>query len=455
MQTDPQETVSRARFQRERDARLEAERLLEAKSRELYEANMRLRAEARQLDAAVAERTNDLTAALERAETGTRIKTQFVANMSHEIRTPLNGVLGMAQALLAENLTDSQRGKLEIILESGSSLMALLNDVLDLSKIEAGKLEIAPTAGDLVHLLRMTKRLYIPRAAEKGVTLRFLQDDNLPERLIFDPVRVRQCVANLVSNAVKFTPKGSVELRASATMAADGGYDVQVEIADTGIGMSEETQARLFESFMQADSDTTRTYGGTGLGLAISRQIARLMGGDITLTSKAGVGSTFTLTFRAGAVVPSTCPQQAPKPEEPQQSKRSLRGARVLLVDDNTINRQVIRLFLSPHGVRIQEATNGREALAALENDLFDIVLLDVHMPVMDGCETIRRIRGSGSSWANIPVIALTADAMSGDRERFIALGMNEYVSKPVDQRELLSKMARLLPPASLYAAAS
>ncbi len=436
--------VPRARYLREKLAREEAERLLEAKSRELFTLNRILEAEARRLDAAVAERTLELESALANAEAGTRAKAQFLANMSHEIRTPLNGVLGMAQSLLQDQLTPPQREKVSIIVESGQSLTTLLNDVLDLSKIEAGKLEIAPVAGDLLHLVRRTRQLFESRAEEKNIAIRVMHDQAMQTRLLYDPVRVRQCLDNLLSNAIKFTPRGSIDIIVSTSLQDSDATRVEIEVRDTGIGMSEETRARLFHAFTQADAETTRRFGGSGLGLAISRHLARLMGGDVSVRSAEGRGSSFTLTFMAQRTreedaLPHTITQA------PVTQANLLRGVRALLVDDNAINRQVIKLFLGPQGLTIVEAANGQEALDKLASEPFEIVLLDVHMPVMDGREAIRRIRASAEAWQNVPVIALTADAMSGDRERFLALGMDDYVSKPVDQRELISKIARFV----------
>lgn len=442
----PGDGVSRERYLREQQARTQAEHLLEEKSRELFDLNRQLEAEATRLDAAVTERTRELEAALSRAETATRAKTQFVANMSHEIRTPLNGVLGMAQSLLADALAPPQREKVSIIIESGRVLTALLNDVLDLSKIEAGKLEIAPTEGDLAHLVGRTRQLFAPGAADKGLVLRIRPDPDLPARLSFDSVRVRQCLDNLVSNALKFTSSGGVVVSAALSGRTEGGVRVSIDVADTGMGMSAETQARLFQPFTQADSETTRRFGGTGLGLAISRQLARMMGGDLTVKSQEGRGSVFTLTFLAGIAVQRAASEQTPQLPAPSLGGTgTLNGLRVLLVDDNVINRQVIKLFLATQGPDIVEASNGREALDSLANETFGLVLLDVHMPVMDGRETIARIRSAKEAWRSIPVIALTADAMAGDRERFLALGMDDYISKPVDQRELISKLTRLV----------
>jgi signal transduction histidine kinase/CheY-like chemotaxis protein len=388
----------------------------------------------------------DLRAAKEAAEASSRAKSEFLANMSHEIRTPLNGVLGMAQALGAEDLAPAQREKVAVILDSGKSLTALLNDVLDLSKIEAGKLEIAPVPGDFLHTMKRTRQLFQSTAEDKGLELSVRYDSNFPQRMSYDPVRVRQCVGNLISNAIKFTAQGRIEVSVKARAHGHGGHLVTVEVSDTGIGMSADVQARLFSAFTQADGATTRRFGGTGLGLAISRQLARLMGGDLIVASEEKRGSTFTLTFRAGEAAPlADAPRARETPVAPAKPMGSLRGVRVLLTDDNAINRQVIKLFLAPQGVEIVEATNGKEALDAVSSQPFDIVLLDVHMPVMDGKEAIQRMRAANKPWSVIPVIALTADAMTGDREKYLGLGMTDYIAKPVDQRELVAKMLQAL----------
>ena len=384
-----------------------------------------------------------LKAAVAAAEAANASKSSFLANMSHEIRTPLNGVLGMAQAMEARDLDPESREMLSTIRDSGATLMAILNDVLDLSKIEAGKLDISAVDGDLAHTLSRVHKLFQPKADEKQLTLSLECDPDFPARLSFDPVRIRQCVSNLVSNAVKFTARGSVRIKISAAPEKDGQRLVTIAVIDQGIGISPEAIGNLFEVFSQADASTTRNFGGTGLGLAISRRLARLMGGDITVTSEAGKGSTFTFTFiaqRAREIEVST-PHTAPA----DTRAKSLTGAHILLTDDNSVNRQIVRLFLKPQRAVIVEAVNGKEALERLAAESFDLVLLDVHMPVMDGVEAIQRIRSSDAPWRNIPVLALTADAMSGDREKLIGQGMSGYVSKPIDQRELISEINRML----------
>ncbi len=398
----------------------------------------------------------DLRAAKEAAEASSRAKGEFLANMSHEIRTPLNGVLGMAQALANEVREPAQREKIDVILDSGRSLTQLLNDVLDLSKVEAGKLEISATPGDLLNTIARTQELFQSLAEDKGLALQLRADPDLPQRLTFDPVRVRQCVSNLLSNAIKFTETGRIEIAVSSRAGINGDIVIAVEVSDTGIGMGPEAQAKLFAAFTQADGATTRKFGGTGLGLAISRQLARLMGGDLIVRSEEGRGSTFVLTFCAHAVASTLDPPPGAREmtSASDWASGSLSGKRILITDDNAINRQVIKLFLARLGLDIVEAANGKEALDCLGVQPFDLVLLDVHMPVMDGREAIQRIRASGESWNAVPVIALTADAMNGDREKYLALGMTDYVSKPVDQNGLIAKIyAVLTPPRHMRAA--
>jgi signal transduction histidine kinase/ActR/RegA family two-component response regulator len=391
-------------------------------------------------------RERELDKARKAAEAASVSKSAFLANMSHEIRTPLNGVLGMAQVMESTKLNQQQREYVSTIIESGKTLMSLLNDVLDLSKIEAGKFDIVPADTDLGHMLRRCCRLWRPKADEKGLEFTLSLDSDLPACLSFDATRVQQCVSNLISNAIKFTAEGRVEVAVRSKPQDDGGHLVEIRVTDTGPGMDAEAQARLFQAFAQADETISRKHGGTGLGLSITRRLAELMGGAASVTSELGRGSTFRVSFRATPAKASPTDQSSARVAAPGDIREQLKQSnlRVLLVDDHPINRQVVSLFLRPFNMRIVEAVNGVEALAELKREEFDIVLLDMHMPVMDGPTTIGRIRNSEKLWASVPVIALTADAMSGDRERYMGLGMDGYLSKPIAERELLAEIGRV-----------
>jgi signal transduction histidine kinase/ActR/RegA family two-component response regulator len=389
-------------------------------------------------------REKELERAKRAAETASQSKSSFLANMSHEIRTPLNGVLGMAQVMATTQLDQTQREHLNTIIETGKTLMALLNDVLDLSKIEAGKFDIVAADTNITHMMRRQLALWKPRAEEKGLELALAFDADLPAWGSIDAVRVQQCVSNLLSNAIKFTAEGRVEAFVNARPLPHGAHMIEVVVRDTGPGMDLETLGRLFKPFAQADETISRRHGGTGLGLSITKRLAELMGGTASATSAEGRGSTFRFSFRAAPAKAGA--MTANRPLESGDVRDFLKSSklRVLLVDDHPINRQIASLFLRPFNMRIVEAVNGAEALAALERETFDIVLLDMHMPVMDGPTAIARIRASGQPWAKTTVIALTADAMSGDRERYLAMGMDGYLSKPLAERDLLSEIARL-----------
>jgi signal transduction histidine kinase/ActR/RegA family two-component response regulator len=382
-----------------------------------------------------------------RAEAASQAKSAFLAVMSHELRTPLNGMLGLAQALRGQALDARQHEQVELMIDSGDTLLVLLNDILDLSKIEAGKLEIAPTAGDLVGICARLVGGYQPTAREKGVELTFAVAGEPPPMLLFDAVRVRQCLANLLSNALKFTVVGRVEVILDwAPDPRTGRTAVSLTISDTGIGMSPATLSKLFSAFTQADASTTRTFGGTGLGLNITRRLAELMDGEILVDSREGEGSTFTLGFQvdvstAGAAEVGGAAFGAPDEDE---TRSPLHGRRVLVVDDHPVNRRVIKLFLAPFDCDLVEVENGRQALDALEAEAFDIVLMDVNMPVMDGLEATRRLRRD-PRWTGLPVVALTADVMRTQIDTCLEAGMDAHIAKPIDLRDLLSVLVQVL----------
>ena len=392
----------------------------------------------------------ELQEALEMAEQATQLKSEFLANMSHEIRTPLNGILGMAQVLSMGQLSGAQSEQVATILDSGKTLMSILNDILDLSKIEAGRLDISPVTGDLRHKLSRVKKLHEPTALERGIALKMIVAPNVPARLRFDPVRVRQCVDNLISNAIKFSENGEVIVAVDAVPIGTTRYEITIHIADTGCGIPANKLERIFETFEQADGSTTRRFGGTGLGLPITRQLARLMGGDITVASKEGSGSVFTLTFQT-EIIPGQTTEIAPADphEEPPQEvtppKDDFEGCKILIVDDNYVNRRVAGSFLEYVKAEAAEASDGADALEHLNRGRFDVVLMDIHMPGMDGLEALEALRANPGINQHTPVIALTADSMHGDREKYLKQGFDGYVSKPIDEQSLISAIREML----------
>jgi len=389
------------------------------------------------LDTARQLRANGL--ALERAEVAaleaSEAKSAFLAMMSHELRTPMNGVLGLAHALRGARLDQRQARYLEMIEQSGHGLMTILNDILDLSKIEAGKLDLEIAPFDPRDLADQIGLVWSETARDKGLDLTIDVDPATPAWVAGDVARVRQILLNLVSNALKFTDAGGVTVR----VGPDKG-GVVIAVADTGVGLTDEQRARLFSPFVQGDRSTARRFGGTGLGLAICRHLAELMDGVVTVESAVGQGSTFTVRLPLPAAT-------APGPEtggEAAGGEPSLDGVRVLVVDDNAVNQVVARAILEAAGVSVATVGDGGAALASLRAESFDLVLMDVHMPVMDGVEAVRRIRAGEGGRADMPVVALTADAMVGDAERLLAQGFDDAHPKPIRPAGLLMTVARL-----------
>jgi signal transduction histidine kinase len=369
----------------------------------------------------------DLEEQTQAARAASEAKSAFLAMMSHELRTPMNGVLGMAHALDRTDLSERQAQYVKTLLRSGGGLMTILNDVLDLAKIEAGKFDIETRPFNLHQTVARTMDLWTHTAEDKGLTLVCDMAQDTPRWTAGDDARLRQILQNLLSNAVKFTASG--EVRLSIRPTATG---VAFTVADTGPGLDEATQARLFQGFTQADTSISRKFGGTGLGLAISRELARLMGGDLVVESALGEGARFTLELPLA---------EAPAHEDDAEDPDALVGAlRVLVVDDNHTNREVARALLEAVGATVGTAASGAEGLAALDSAEFDIVLMDIHMPDMSGIETLAAIRAAGRE--SLPVVALTADAMAGERERLLALGFNGYVSKPIEPAALVRALA-------------
>lgn len=386
------------------------------------------------LEERIRQRTAELAQAMQLAVEASHAKSEFLANMSHELRTPMNGLLGMIDVALDSPLTAEQRDQLETARRCGFSLLALLNDILDLSKIEAGKMTMERIAFDLRAVVADTIKAQEARAQEKRIALRLRSDPATPAWVVGDPLRLRQIVANLLSNAMKFTEHGSVEVR--LRVAAEGPERrITIEVADTGVGIAPEALPNMFEKFTQADTSITRKFGGTGLGLAITRKLVELFAGEIRVESALGHGSIFTVELTLEA---APAPAGSTDVAKPTGESGNTGRARLLVVEDNEVNRKVILAMLRRTNHAIEVAVDGQDALRALDQAAvpFDLVLMDVQMPIMDGLEATRHIRRD-PRFRDLPVIAMTAHAMTGDREQCLAAGMNEYLTKPVQPKQL------------------
>ncbi|WP_374666897.1 response regulator [Ramlibacter sp.] len=386
----------------------------------------------------------ELARARDAAEAASRAKSEFLANMSHEVRTPLNGILGLTQLLAGAGLPGEQAEWVRLVDSSAQSLLALLNDVLDVSKIEAGKLLLEQIPFELRPWLDDLAAPHAVAARDKWLRFSVRHEGELPARVAGDPGRLRQVLTNLLSNAVKFTEVGEVELAVIARPLRDGHVTLRFEVADTGIGVPAEQQERLFEAFTQADSSMTRRFGGTGLGLAISDRLVRLMGGRLHLISLPGRGSLFAFEVALTVVAEAANPREATLAEAPVMA---CEGVRVLLVEDHAVNELLMRRLLAQLGCDVEVAHDGQQAVDAWARGHPDLVLMDVQMPVMSGLDATRRIRERehAQGLRPTPVVALTAMAMPGDRERCLAAGMDGYVSKPVTRQALVEAMAAAL----------
>ena len=396
------------------------------------------------LEKEVLERTLDLQEAKEQALAASRAKSEFLANMSHEIRTPMNGIIGMATLLQETPLTATQNDYLETIRTSGEVLLSLINDVLDFSKMESGRVAIERAPFNLEAVIESSLKIVAPLAARQGLTLRHTLAEGTPEALIGDLDRTRQVLVNLLGNAVKFTPRGEVGVSLSARPLGGGSWEAHFAVTDTGIGISPEDLDRLFVAFHQLDGSLARQHGGTGLGLAISKRLVELMGGRIWAESTPRQGSTFHFTI-LGQAVSAPLPQPALTTSVDRGLARR-HPLRILLAEDHSVNRKVMLSLLEHLGYRADLAINGREVLKALAHRPYDVILMDVQMPEMDGLVATRRIRRELPEHQQPWIVALTAHTMSGDRERCLAAGMDAYLGKPVQIAELAATLAAASP---------
>ncbi|OIQ49741.1 Aerobic respiration control sensor protein ArcB [Pseudodesulfovibrio hydrargyri] len=418
-------------------ARDKLEDRVKQRTKELEKANMELTS-----------KSHRLVTAMEKADAATRAKSSFLANMSHEIRTPLNAILGMSELALSIDDQERKDRYLRRVMEAGNSLLSVINDILDFSKIEASRLTLESIDFDLRRVIGGAMDLHLLAAEEKGLKLRATVAEDVPPALVGDPSRLRQIIINLVGNAIKFTETGGVTVSVRPAEPADGlasGAPVTMvfSVADTGVGIPEHKQRDIFQSFLQADDSITRKYGGTGLGLAICQLLVGLMGGELSLESREGKGSTFTFTADLKVGDPAAVERERLEAETPPPE---IAPMTVLLADDNPLNRELATTLLSEQGHRVLAVKNGIEALNALRESPFDLVLMDVQMPIMDGVSATRAIRdpNSGALDPNIPIVALTAHALKGDRERFLDVGMDDYIAKPIKMRDFYNTIARV-----------
>jgi signal transduction histidine kinase/CheY-like chemotaxis protein len=395
---------------------------------------------------ALEELTHELREARQKAEAASEGKSRFLANMSHELRTPFNGMLGMLGMLETTTLTSQQADYTHTVRESAQHLLTLLNDILDVSAMEAGKLKLKPAPLELRGLLNSTEALMQSSAHHKGLTLSVTQSPALPQWVLADATRLKQILFNLLSNGIKFTEKGHVTMAVDLSDTFKTVAPLRITVTDTGIGMDEQAVSRLFQRFYQVESGADRRFGGAGLGLDISRTLARLMEGELTVSSRPGVGSTFTLTLPlpvcdAPAALVSTPTQTAAAPCEPLPPP-----AKILVAEDHPVNRKVMAALLGKLNCEVTFCENGQEAVDAVATRTFDLVFMDIHMPVMDGLAATRLIRQSGIDPQRLPIIALTADVMNEARENALQAGVNEFLTKPVRLPELQQAMARWQP---------
>lgn len=401
----------------------------------------------RQLEAAIA-RANEMTV---QAAQAVQAKSEFLANMSHEIRTPMTAILGYTDLMMDPHQSDGERVEhLHIVRRNAEHLLELINDILDVSKVEVGKIELDPVPTSIVEVVRDVASMMRIRAAEREISLAVEYATEVPETVLADGARLRQALTNLVGNAVKFTEVGGVRIVTSLLGEwHDAGPAIRIDVIDTGIGIPADKLATLFDPFVQVDSSTSREYGGTGLGLAITHRLIEKMGGELTVDSRVAKGSTFTMTIPTGSLegvrmldspAEAVCAERPPAPEAPV-ADCALRGLRILLAEDGPDNQRLISTVLRKAGAEVELAQNGRVAAQKALRERFDLVLMDMQMPEMDGYQAVRILRARGPK--GVPILALTAHAMASDRDKCIEAGCDDYLTKPIDRTLLIASILK------------